>query len=78
MRYHVTKSTPPRLARGRKPKYPWAKTKPGESFFVRGGTQNRLNACAWRQTKRTGKRYTIRTTKKGVRVYCIAQQETLP
>lgn len=59
------------IARGRKPIYPWAKMKPGDSFLVSDKAKFssvRVNACKRSKGKT---RFTTSITKQGVRVWRI-------
>jgi len=62
---------PRRTGSGRKPKYPWAEMKKGDSFFVMRQTINRLGSCMVRAGKRLGMKFSARTEKGGVRIWRV-------
>jgi hypothetical protein len=57
---------------GRPTVYPWPGMPVGGSFFVEGGTINKVTSVASAYALRHGTKYTCRTVKGGVRVFRIA------
>lgn len=57
---------------GRGEIYPWSRMKIGDSFLVPVKKEHLVRCAAYNICKRTGKKFTIRKTIDGVRVWRIA------
>ena len=57
---------------GRKPKYPFADLKVGESFLVPDKTMNKMGSTVTLARKRTGRNFTLRNVEGGVRIWRTA------
>ena len=62
---------PPRLNGGGYYKYPWESMEIGDSFLATV-TLSTMSSVANRAAKRTGRKFSCRTTKDGIRVWRIA------
>ena len=69
----IDKGVPvPKIVRGRAPyKYPWLSMEIGDSFVMVASTTNRASSRASGAGKKYGRRFTIRKTSEGFRVWRV-------
>lgn len=63
---------PPAKRGGRKPKYPWASMRVGDSFFVQGKSRDQIATTAYSAGTRYGYKFTVAEVQNGVRIWRTA------